>query len=68
MKPGNHNARKGAQNRAVNLNMRCERDELDGWKQAAQDRGLTLADYVRAQMQRGNRKRTNKANGQKDGE
>jgi hypothetical protein len=50
MTPGNHNARKGKQNRAVNLNMRCERDELDGWKQAAQDRGLTLADYVRAQM------------------
>jgi hypothetical protein len=28
--------------------MRCFRDELDGWKQAAQDRGLTLADYMRA--------------------
>jgi hypothetical protein len=57
MKPGNHNARKGKANRAVNLNMRCERDELDGWKQAAQNRGLTLADYVRQQMSAQARKR-----------
>jgi hypothetical protein len=32
------------------LAVRCERDEIDGWKQAAQNRGLTLADYVRQQM------------------
>jgi hypothetical protein len=40
------------------MHMRCHRDELDAWKQAAQDRSLTLADYVRAQMSRKPNKQT----------
>ena len=57
MKKGNTNARKGAANMDAILAVRCERDEIDGWKQAAQNRGLTLADYVRQQMSAQARKR-----------
>ena len=41
--------REGAPQNA-HLHLRCHRDEIDGWRQAAQDRGLNLADYVREQM------------------
>jgi len=57
MKPGNHNARKGKTNRTAILNMRCERDEIAGWRRCAAQMGLTLADYVRKQMSAQARKR-----------